>query len=604
MSATLAPPTPPTDEDVLPRLRTDLRFYSGVCLRIRTKDAKLTAFDFNEPQLLVHRKITAQLRATGRVRAIILKARQEGISTYVAARFTRRTTLWRNQLAMVIADKKERSSDLFGIYERFYDHLPQEVRPTKKTAIRGLRLAFDRSGGTGLDSAIRVETAKDVKAGRSLTVQALHASEIAFWENADDVWISVMQAVPTDGSEVIVESTANGVGNRFHRMWLAAEAGGSGWLAIFLPWWIHREYQKQIGPDEEAEILATASPWERAALKAGIEWEGKRWKLTLGQLAWRRQKITENFEGDERAFRQEYPATAREAFLVSGNGFFDEERLQEYEEAARPPAERGNLVGIEGGIIFRKAERGYLRVWERRQKAAHYVIFADTAQGRLVAARDTSFSDPEGERGGRDFSSADVVRLGYWREDPPKGRGKEPTKVWVPPAQVAQLHGRMAPEVFAEGLKMLGYWYACDDSGRRDAALIGVERNHDSGQTVLRCLKDAGYPKLFWHHLVNKTLNKVTPSLGWVTSGETRPLMLDELAALVRTSGIEIPSAESIRECFTFVRGDDGKPQGQEGCHDDRVIALAGAVQMIRHHTAPTKGRVSDWEPADTPTGI
>src|SRR5512141_913046 len=207
------------------RFRKDLGFYSESTLRIRTKAATLVPLQFNFAQRTVHANITRQLETEGRVRAIVLKARQEGVSTYAAARFFRRIHLYAQQSRLVIADQKKRSQTLFGIYDLFHRSLPPELRPRKRYSAKH-ELWFDtRDGQGGLNSRIQIETAKDVEAGRASTLQLLHASEFAFWDHPEDVWTGLMQAIPDVGSEVIIESTANGVGNLFHEMWNAAVEG-------------------------------------------------------------------------------------------------------------------------------------------------------------------------------------------------------------------------------------------------------------------------------------------------------------------------------------------------------------------------------------------
>ena len=97
---------------------------------------------------------------------------------------------------------------------------------------------------------------------------------------------------------------------------------------------------------------------------------------------------------------------------------------------------------------------------------------------------------------------------------------------------------------------------------------------------------------------------KVSSYIGWVTDGTTRMPMLDALAALVREGSIEISSADSIREFFTFVRGQDGRPAAQEGSHDDRVISIGIAAQMVLHHRSPVVGEPVEAETFDSPTGL
>lgn len=570
----------------LARCRSDLTYYCENVLRIRTKQAELKPLTFNAAQRFVHDRVAKQMAEQGNVRVIVLKARQEGVSTYTAARFFRRLNLYRHQNGLVIADQKKRAGTLFSIYDMFHRMLPDDLRPQKRYAGK-TELHFDtKVGQGGLNSRMSVETARDVEAGRAATLQFLHASEFAFWDNPADVWTGLMQAVPDEGSEIVIESTANGVGNLFHDIWLSAEEGDSGFVPIFLPWWIHEEYTTLLTPDTVAEVMATATEYEREAMEEGFEWEGERHTLTPQQIAWRRQTIRDKMHGSERMFRQEYPATAREAFLVSGNCFFDEEVLQTYERHTKP-AIRANLTrGPQDAVLVVASERGWLRIWDQPDDAGHYAMFADTATGKQSTQTDRG-TDDENERGGRDYSAAYVVNV-FTRE------------------VAACLHGRIPPEVFAEQLSMLGYMYSSPRIGSgttRDPAFLGVERNHSSGETVLRWLKDKHYPRLFYMRKFNQRTQGQTVRLGWMTTVDTRMPMLDELGAAMRDGTLGVRDRDAVREMFTFIRGNDGKPEAQEGCHDDRVIALAGALQMVRYYPRPTQGQQPDYVRGTSPTG-
>lgn len=570
-------------KQLIKRMATDLELYSKLCLHIRTKGdetgpSQIVPFEWNDEQTHINQLLKQQYKDQRRVRAIVLKARQVGVSTYTAARFFRRFHLFPNQRAVVIADEIDRAAELFLMYDRFAAYLPEEMRPMTRFTSKQKQLWFDnpkdqdRGKNPGLGGGIQVETAGDAAAGRGATIQLVHCSEMGTWPNAEDVYISLIQAVPDYESEVLIESTANGVGNLFHNMWLEAEAGENGFVPIFLPWWAHKPYTLPLKDDEKHYVLETLNDEERQFYEEGVEWKGEFHKLTLGQLAWRRKTIREKTLGDVRAFRQEYPATPEEAFLTSGNCFFDEEELKRYDLASRGPLMRANLVKEGGGgIRCRRAEMGYLRIWELPQEGKTYVIGCDTATGRQVSARDTSFADPDAERGGRDFSSADVYSVRDRR-------------------LVAQLHGRMAPEVLAEQLYLLGHFYASESapsSGQLVPSLLAVEKNHSSGETVLRLLQQHHrYPRLYYGKQINRRANRVTQVLGWVTSQETRMPMLDELAQAVRERTIDLRNPDTIREMFTFIRGEDGKPEAQEGCHDDRVISLAIAMQAARNENS------------------
>lgn len=520
---------------------------------------------------------------------LILKARQEGISTWVGGRIYLGCKLHLGRKGMVLADKLDRTGTIFDIYDRFERESPELIARPKITSQKQKELAWEG------DSWLRVGTAQDRDAGRGDTLWYVHASEFAFWPYPAETLMGLLNATPQNGGEVYIESTANGLGGEFHSMWEAAEAGENGWVAVFLPWWAHDEYRVVIDDAERAEIEASADEWERAAQDEGFYWRGERHLLTPEQLAFRRRKIADDFAGDERRWRQEYPATAEEAFIATGGAFFDEHGLSVLTEQTRAsrPERRVFVAGRLQG-----AERGPLRVYEWPSEFGHYVIGADTAQGKLVAA-----TGDESERGGRDFSCADVLKVATWELHGERW-------VLVPcREQVAQWHGRMSPDIFAEGIRALGMLYGCrvsiDDRDERAPALVVVERNHSSGQSTIRWLRDRGYPALYRQRGRNVVADgKPTVAYGFLTDQGSRRMVLDHYAALVRegTSGIRSP--ETVREMRTFVLDDAGKPQAQEGAHDDRVLSYALALEAERWHTHGAVTTDRGVRTANTPTGL
>jgi hypothetical protein len=139
-------------------------------------------------------------------------------------------------------------------------------------------------------------------------VQYFHGSEVAFWPNAKDHLAGVGQAVPDlPGTEVILESTANGIGNTFHTMVMQAMRGVGDFQLIFVPWFWQPEYARDAEGFE-------AEPDE-------VEYQQTH-DLTNEQMAWRRAKIATDFQGDIDLFNQEYPATVALAFQASTTGSY------------------------------------------------------------------------------------------------------------------------------------------------------------------------------------------------------------------------------------------------------------------------------------------
>lgn len=279
------------------RLKSDFPHYAAKCLKIRTKDGQIMPLVLNEAQQYMHERIEEQRARTGKVRAVILKGRQQGCSTYIEGRFYWRTTHKRGIRAFILTHEDDATNNLFDLANRFHENCPSPVRPSTGAA-NAKELHFDK-----LDSGYKVGTAGNKAVGRGSTIQLFHGSEVAFWPNAQAHAAGVLQAVPDeDDTEVIKESTANGLGNYFHKEWQDAEAGLSEYIAIFIPWYWSSEYRKTVP--------------EGFALDAEEEQYMQAYGLDLEQMAWRRAKIIEL--KDPMLFKQEYPATSAEAFQVSG----------------------------------------------------------------------------------------------------------------------------------------------------------------------------------------------------------------------------------------------------------------------------------------------
>lgn len=279
------------------RLKDDFEHYAAKCLKIRTKAGAIVPLELNAAQRYIHQRVEEQRAKTGKVRAVILKGRQQGCSTYIEGRFYWRVSHTRGVRAFILTHEDEATNNLFELANRYHENCPGRVRPSTSAA-NAKELHFDQ-----LDSGYKVGTAGNKAVGRSSTVQLFHGSEVGFWPNAQQHAAGILQAIPDEpGTEVFKESTANGVGNYFHKEWQDAEAGLSEYIAIFVPWYWSDEYRKEV-PDGftlEAEEEAYRDAYE----------------LDMEQMAWRRAKIIEL--KDATLFKQEYPATAAEAFQVSG----------------------------------------------------------------------------------------------------------------------------------------------------------------------------------------------------------------------------------------------------------------------------------------------
>lgn len=281
------------EKELRQRLKDDFIRYAETCLRIRTKGGVVAPFRLNAAQRHVHERLERQLRETGRVRALILKGRQQGCSTYAQGRFYWKVTHGVGRRAFILTHLDDATRNLYQIVQRFHEHCPEMVRPQVSRS-NAREFVFGR-----LDSEYRLGTARSRGVGRSHTIQFFHGSEVAFWANAEEHVAGVLQAVPDEaGTEVILESTSAGPGGTFYEMCRAAMRGESDYIFIFVPWFWQEEYRRV--------------PPEGFALTADEAAYGERFGLDDAQLCWRRARARQL--GGEENFRREYPATPEEAF--------------------------------------------------------------------------------------------------------------------------------------------------------------------------------------------------------------------------------------------------------------------------------------------------
>ena len=291
-------------------------------------------------------------------RNIVLKARQMGLTTWVAARFFLKTITQPGTLTLEVAHTQESAEEIFRIVHRFLEWLPAKLRegPLRASRTNVRQIVFPE-----MDSQYRVVSAGDRNAGRGLTLQNLHCSEVARWPANPAETLAGLRASLAPGGEMILESTPDGVGGCFHEEWQKADE--TGMVRHFFPWWMEERYRTEAVDaanltDEERHLITTHS-------------------LDLRQIGFRRQ-VRSNFRG---LARQEFAENEQSCFRASGDSVFElaaiEERL-----ASAPPA-----------IELRR--NGELEIWLPALKGKQYLVAVDPAGG--------------GSEG--DYSAAEIVEL-------------------------------------------------------------------------------------------------------------------------------------------------------------------------------------------------
>ena len=446
----------------------------------------------------------------------ILKPRQLGFSSIVEAVFTVDFLTRANSRGVIISHETDATQRLLDKVKFFLESFARRHG-------RVFTLKYNSKSelvNSDIGSVLYVGTAGSRTFGRGDTIHNCHLSEYAFYPNPHDIFTGISQAVPANG-RIIIESTANGVGNDFHKKWVDAKNGVSSFHPHFFPWFNHDKYRKKV---TDSFIMDTDEQ-EYAV----------RFALSKEQMSWRRDKIKEL---DEDKFKQEYPATDYEAFLSSGRSVFSNVTLDWYlQHTAREPVAIGNLVGFKP-IAFDTNSKGFLRVYEWPKVGEQFIIGGDVAEVN-------------------DFNCAQVLNRATL----------EQAAVW---------HGHCDADIFGRELYRLGMFY--------NQATVAVERNNQ-GIATLYTLRDLDYPMLWFRERIGEVAEQPTLELGWVTDTKTKDLLISDARELIRTKSVILNDKDTIRELMSYIYIEQGvhgrwMAGAESGEHDDRVMALMIAIQM------------------------
>lgn len=312
----------------LKHLKNNLPLFAKYCLRVVNKQGQLVPLEFNDDQLLLHNMIEQQLAETGMVRMVVLKGRKQGVSTYVAARFFHKAFFNSYKQVFILSHLSDSTDVLFGMVSIFYNNLPEPLK--QKLLIDNKReLGFENN------SKYTVATAGEGEIGRGATPHLFHGSEIASYSHTDNIETGIFEAVALEpGTEMILESTAKGVGNLFHKYAIMALEKTGIFRLAFLPWFLHKANSLDIPRDslpfihnEEEKDLVSKYPI-----------------ITDQQLYWRRMKKAGK---DEWMFKQEFPSTIQEAFQTSGDSFIDAQAVHKARKSGVTDGFAPYIVGID-----------------------------------------------------------------------------------------------------------------------------------------------------------------------------------------------------------------------------------------------------------------
>jgi hypothetical protein len=566
-------------------------------------------------------------RAAGRpCFAIGLKPRKRGFSTAVAA-LNYHELAGHGYESVIVGNKLETSETVFRMVALYADRddFARTGRWSSANRTTTERITWQHG------SMISQSTAKSGESIRGQTPQIIHGTEVAHWEQEDEVFLALMNAVPDDPNvSVWLESTPKGRGGEFYNRWQQArwpkpdecpdddadywrawevkcpdqpDAMFAEWefVRVFAAWFEFDEATIKLDEGQKKHIQETldSKSWyygEKALIEVYGQIDPATGKQRLGnqaagtdvweQLAWRRMTIQSKCGMDPSQFDQEYPRDPHSCFLASGRPVFDADAIEHYSTQLMTP-DYGTLdtnlpdTGIvphewfQERTTWRTTERDdaiFLR-WESPRVNCQYLIVIDTAEG-------------EDQAGGRDPDrhSVLVLRRGFFDTEGVWHKTRMVARV-RPPCQVP-IH------VLVEWAHRLHLYYS---------ALVIPEMN-SSGLAYITGAKIRGTP--IWKRTEwNPRDGKEVTRFGWRTTDNqdysgVRTLIIDHLGGVLRKRELDLHCGNAVHELGTFVNN-SGRKEAEKGEHDDDVLALAIGLYKIDAATGHFELPIERIMPAD-----
>jgi hypothetical protein len=586
------------EPDPYDRLAVDTPYWASLFAKIVPKQRKRGLIPLvASPAQMALDKLIEDQRAAGRpMRAVVLKSRQVGISTWIQAKLIQRTTLSAHHSALVVAHDVETGGKLFAIGQRIYTNLPHD--PTLRPEIRSYRrsrfLHFGQRGETWMDRPIYpdstyfVDTAGEFEAGRGATYHSIHASELAFWPQPEPKFIALAQTVPDDPDTLfVIESTANGH-NMFKDLWDQAEQGLSEFAAFFWPWWKEAQYRRAFLNDGDRAEFVVGDPNNpyaerepKLADPGPVDSDtGRHVPLDHEQLYWRRWAIANLCGGKIDKFDQEYPTSPEDAFLATGSRVFE----PAFVSMALRQAERTDpRAGVGGPLVGRVVAAKRQPMAGRAGKVERPIDPTFKPARELLPGEDPDWRIWLPSEDGKPVipddrfyvAGVDVSGGVSESDDPDSDPAFHAIQVidHETKEQVAEYRSRCDPILLAEHALLTAELF--------NDAWLAIEITGGYGLPTARTVwLDYRYRFNYFRKRTDAREEAQQDRLGWDTRPNTKPMLVALGQELLRTEAHGIKSRRLCYEMLTYIRLPSGKMRPEKGKFADLLLAWMIAQQV------------------------
>lgn len=556
------------DEVSTLRLPYDFEFWSATCSSIQNKDGEMVRFKLNYAQRFFL-SILEMMRLAGvPIRVILLKARQWGGSTltqlYMAWIQLFVKSGWNSA---IVTSVENQARHIRGMFNRMAADHPPEVYQVKLNPYEG---SNKNKVIEGRNAIIGIGSFEEPENLRTFTFQMLHCSEVASWlptllKKPENFIQALRAAVPRRPNTLIVlESTAKGIGNFFHKEWKASEGGRSGYKPVFVPWFFIEEYTIPI--EDYAAYINKMGNREWELWQEGATLEGINWYMTF--------KMEEGY--DEWQMKEEFPTNAREAFQSSGHRVFPAKDVVEMRKTCIPP----EMVGELNGDASKGKESLSNIQFYSDSKGGNFSVWVPPDKSISVSNRYAVFVDIGGTTSRADYSVIRVIDR-YWMLEGGK------------PEMVATWRGHVDHDLLAWKSVQIAKWY--------NNALLAIEENsldrEDDGYghfyTLLDQIADS-YNNLYSRTNPDKIREGAPVKYGFWTNHQTKNMIIDALKAAIRLGddgqrGYIEKDDRACDEMDQYENKPGNKLGAVDGAKDDMVITTAGCVWLATEYMDPPR---------------
>lgn len=577
------------EEFIRIRQKHDYPFWAAMFAYIKRKGGGTDVlFRLNRPQRKLIKRLEKMRKAGKPIRLILLKARQWGGSTAIQIYMAWLQLVHEVGLnSLIIAHQGTGSDEIKDMFDRMIKSYPVEMLHELGDAYAPNEPKMVGVGKSGnifrvpqRNCKIKIGTAERPNSCRGGDYNLVHLSEVALWKETDgkkpeDIVRSACSGILLRPYTMIVyESTPNGVGNFFHKEYLAAKKGLSQFEAMFVAWFEIEQYELPFENEAEKYEFAKKLFTNRRneEIKSDREEPGTYlWRLwekgaTLEAIHWyvsERSKYTNH--GD---MASEYPSDDIEAFTYSGRKVFSSEDVEQFRPACRAPRWIGEIYGSadEGekaieGLRFKKEADGRLFMWHDVERSDieevtdRYLVVVDVCKGHTKNA---------------DFADILVIDRLFMMDG-------------EPPVVAAEWHGHIDMDKLA--------WKATQVAAYYNNALLVIESNtletnntKGEAEYILTLIHEVYGRQLYARKQSAEDIRQGLPKkYGYHTNPLTKKVVIYNLKVVIRERLYIEREEACLDEYLTYVETENNVFEAMEGYHDDRLMTRAIGMQVCYH---------------------